>query len=197
MTETTLARQPTAPSLRSAAKQVLASRLNLAVFAIAAALFALLYTLLLPYAYTQRISFANWSYLGARYLLFSLAFGVGIGWLVALQLHATRLALAGREVETGASAGGFLAMVGGVVAVLPSLLCCSPIVPTLVGLIGLSAATKAETSGRIQHFFATQENLLLAGGLVLLAVCSLWSLRKVARSSCADGGCCAPAGVGR
>lgn len=181
-------------TLRSTAREVIGDRLNRVVFAISAALFTLLYTLLLPYAYTQRLSFANWDYLSARYLAFSLAFGVGIGWLVAIQLYATRLLLAGRTVEEGSGRSGFVAMLGGVVAVLPSLLCCSPIVPSLVGVLGLSAVAKVQTTGQIQHFFASEENLLLGSGLALLLLSSLWSLRKVARATCLSGSCCVEEG---
>ncbi|MDA8067020.1 MAG: hypothetical protein M0T77_00175, partial [Actinomycetota bacterium] len=69
---------------------------------------------------------------------------------------------------------------------------CSPILPTLVGLIGLSATTRLTTTGHLQYFFATQENLLMAGALALLVLSGLWSTRKLARATCLQQQCCTP-----
>lgn len=171
---------------------MLVSRLNRAVFLGVGAGFALLYTLLLPYTYTQRLGFANWRYLNPRFLLFSLAFGLGIGWIFAIQAHATRRLLADRGAQVGSGLGGFLSMVGALVGLLPSLLCCSPLVPTVVALFGLSAAARVQTSGSIQRFFAGEENLLLGLGLAVVALASLWSLRKLAKAGCCES--CGPRG---
>jgi hypothetical protein len=77
-----------------------------------------------------------------------------------------------------------------VVSLLPSFLCCSPIVPTLVGLLGLSATTRLRTTGTITYFFATKQDLLLLGALALVIGSGLWSMRKLARATCqAQEGC--------
>jgi len=83
------------------------------------------------------------------------------------------------------------------VSVLPSLLCCSPILPTLIGVIGLSATARLSTTVELQHFFATEENLLLFGALGLLLLSALWSMRKLARASCLEGCTRSPADVQR
>lgn len=170
------------------ARELAGDRTSRVVFAASAVLIGFGYSVLLPFAYTQRISFANWHYLDARYVAFSVAFALGLGWLIALQVHAVRRLTrnsTGSATRTG-PAGALAAFVG----VLPSLLCCSPILPTLIGLVGLSASARLTTSVRLQHFFATEENLVLLGALGLLLVSGLWSMRTLARASCLVGECC-------
>lgn len=92
--------------------------------------------------------------------------------------------------------GGPVGAVAAVVSLLPSLLCCSPVVPTVVGLIGLPAATQLRTTGTITYFFATRQDWLLGGALALLAATGLWSVGKLARAACLAGdGCELPAGT--
>jgi len=185
----------TAPRPRawvSVARDIARDRVDQAVFLASALLVGFGYSLLLPFAFTQRIAFANWHYLDARYLGFSVAFALGVAWLITLQVHAVR-----RLVRDSAGAGGRTGPLGAaaaVLSVLPSLLCCSPILPTLVGLIGLSASARLSTTVELQHFFATRENLLLFAALALLAASGLWSMRKLARASCLASECCAAPG---
>ncbi|WP_249020977.1 hypothetical protein [Conexibacter sp. S30A1] len=176
---------------RTLARDVAADRVARTVFAVAALLIAVGYSLLLPFAYTQRIELANWNYLNARYVVFSVAFAAGLAWLVALQVYAVRrVAAAGPAQAAGRT--GPLAGLAAVASVLPSLLCCSPILPTLVGLLGLSATARLTTTGTLQHFFATDETLVLAGALALLVLSGAWSMRKVSRAACLADGCCTP-----
>jgi|GEM_PF-1742783 len=173
------------------ARSVVSDRVSRAVFAVSVVLVGLGYSLLLPYAFTQRISPANWGYLDARYGAFTVAFALGLGWLITLQVHAVRRLADSAAGGRRSGASGPAGVVAAVVSVLPSLLCCSPILPTLVGVLGLSATARLSTTVQLQHFFATQENLLLFGALGLLLLSGLWSMRKLARASCLDGDCCA------
>ncbi len=86
--------------------------------------------------------------------------------------------------------GGLAGALAAVVSLLPSLLCCSPVVPTLIGLIGLPAATRLQTTGTMTNFFATRQDWLLGGALALLAASGLWSVRKLARAPCLAPECC-------
>jgi hypothetical protein len=179
---------------RTLARDVAADRVARAVFALAALLIGVGYSLVLPFAYTQRIELANWDYLNARYVAFSVAFAVGLAWLVALQVYAVRrVATAPAGSAQPAGRTGPLAGLAAIASVLPSLLCCSPILPTLVGLLGLSATARLSTTGTLQHFFATDETMVLAGALVLLVLSGAWSTRKVSRAACLASGCCTPA----
>jgi len=165
------------------------------VFVAAAAVAGFGYAVLLPFDYTQRVSFANWQYFGPRYAAFTAGFALGLAWLVTLQVHAMRrIAGTARAGAAGPRRGGLAGALAAVVSLLPSLLCCSPVVPTLVALIGLPAATQLRTTGSITYFFATKQDWLLGGALALLAASGLWSVRKLARAAClADDGCELPA----
>jgi hypothetical protein len=176
-------------------RSIVRDRVNLAAFALSAALVGFGYSLLLPYAFTQRVSFANWNYLDARYFAFTVAFALGLGWLVTLQVHAVRRLARARERADADARTGPAAVLAAVVSVLPSLLCCSPILPTIVGVIGLSATARLSTTASLQHFFATEENLLLGGALGLLVLSGLWSMRKLTRADCLEGECCTPAAM--
>lgn len=172
-------------------RQVAGDRVDRAVFLVTAVLVGVGYSVMLPFAFTQRISTVNWRYLDARYVAFTVAFALAIAWLITLQIHAVRRVARAAASERQAGRGGPLGFLAAVVSVLPSLLCCSPILPTLVGLLGLSATTRLTTTVTLQHFFATKENLLLLGALVLLLGAGMWSLRKLANATCLTDECCA------
>ena len=200
-TNTTPARSATANSAparpwRAVIREVAGDRVDRIVFAAVAAVAGFGYSVLLPFDYTQRVSFVNWQYFGPRYAAFTVAFALGLAWVVTLQAHAMRRiarnATAGRPRR-----GGPAGVLAAVVSLLPSLLCCSPVVPTLVGLIGLPAATRLQATGTITYFFATRQDWLLGGALALLAASDLWSVRKLARAACLAGdGCEVPAARG-
>jgi len=170
--------------------EVAGDRVARVVFAALAAAAGFGYSVLLPFDYTQRVSFANWQYFGPRYAAFTVAFALGLAWVVTLQVHAMRRIARSASAGPGRPRrGGLAGAVAAVVSLLPSFLCCSPVVPTLVGLMSLPVATQLQTTGTITYFFATKQDWLLGGALALLAASGLWSVRKLARSAClgADG----------
>ena len=174
-------------------RQVAADRVDRVVFAVVFVVVGFGDSILLPFDFTQRISFANWGYLDPRYLAFTVAFAFAMAWVLTLQVHAVREVLAARSSADAPGRSGPLGALAAVVSLLPSFLCCSPVVPTLVGLFGLSAATRLRTTGTITYFFATKQSLLLAGALALLVASGLWSTRKLARAACFAGECSTPA----
>lgn len=178
-------------------REVAGDRVDRIVFGTVAAVAGSGYSVLLPFGYTQRVSFANWQYFGPRYAAFTAGFALGLAWVVTLQVHAMRRIA--RNASGGARRarrGGLAGALAAVVSLLPSFLCCSPVVPTLVGLIGLPAATQLRTTGTITYFFAIRQDWLLGGALVLLAASGLWSVRKLARAACLAAGCAVPAARG-
>jgi hypothetical protein len=177
-------------------RRATADRVNQAVFVVALAVVGLGYSILLPFDFTQRISFDNWQYFDARYVAFTVAFAFAMAWVITLQVHATRAVVANARRSSTSGPGGPLRAVAALVSLLPSFLCCSPIVPTLVGLLGLSATTRLRATGSIEHFFATQQDLLLLGSLALVIGSGLWSMRKIVRASCLADHRCAPADDG-
>lgn len=174
-------------------RQVAADRVDRVVFAAVLVTVGFGDSILLPFDFTQRVSFANWRYLDARYLAFTVAFALAMAWVLTLQVHAVRGVLAARSSSDEARRGGPLGVLAAVVSLLPSFLCCSPVVPTVVSLFGLSAATRLRATGTITYFFATKQNLLLLSALALVVASGLWSTRKVARAGCFAGACPTPA----
>lgn len=169
---------------------VAADPVSRAVFGAVTLAAGLAYSVLLPFDYTLQISFSNWQYFGPRYAAFTVALAVGRAWVITLQVYAMRRIArrsAGRPRRGGL--GGALAAL---VSLMPSFLCCSPILPTVVGLLGLPVATQLSTTGNIAYFFATEQDWLLTGALALLVVSGLWSVRKLARAQCLAEACPSP-----
>ncbi len=173
-------------------RQVAADGVDRAVFASVFVAVGFGDSVLLPFDFTQRISFANWGYLDLRYLAFTFAFAFAMAWVLTLQVHAVREVLAARESAGAPRRSGPLGALAAVVSLLPSFLCCSPVVPTVVGLFGLSAGTRLRATGTITYFFATNQNLLLLGALALVVASGLWSTRKLARATCFARECSTP-----
>jgi hypothetical protein len=161
----------TATAWLALACEVAAEPLDRAVFAGVALAVGVGYSILLPFDYTQRISLANWRYLDARYIAFAAMFALAMAWLMTLQLHAMRRVM-DNATRKGAPAQGSLGALSLVASLLPSFLCCSPVVPTVVGLVGLSATARLRTVGAVQFFFAAEQTpLLLVTAALLLGAC--------------------------
>src|SRR5690242_18913844 len=110
--------------------EVAGDRVDRVVFAAVAAAAGFGYSVLLPFGYTQGVSFANWQYFGPRYAAFTAAFALGLACVVTLQVHAMRrLARSARAGAGRPRRGGLAGAVAVVVSLLPSFLCCSPVVP--------------------------------------------------------------------
>ena len=58
---------------------------------ILAAAISFLYTILLPFDFTQRLSFANWHYLTPYLFGWSVFIGLGMALVIVLQVHAMRV----------------------------------------------------------------------------------------------------------
>lgn len=175
----------TAPSSWQVLRSLAASRLQVAVFLLLAAAVTLLYTLLLPFQFTQRLSFANWAFLTLPLAAWSVALGIGMAFVLTVQFSAVR-----RLAATRSTKGTGVALVA---SLLPGFLCCTPMIPTVLAFGGLSAFSLYRTSGTLQYFFAVNQTAFLAGSLALLALTGWWALRRVARAQCLDGACAVPA----
>ena len=176
-------------------REVIGDRVSRVVFAVTAVGAGLGYSVLLPFDFTQRVSFANWRYFGPRYAGFTVVLALGLAWVVTLQVYAMRRIARGAPVGRPRRSGP-LGALAAVVSLLPSLLCCSPVVPTAVSLLGLPVATQLRTTGTITHFFATTQDWLLGGAVALVAASGAWSVRKLARARCLAAECCPAPDVG-
>ncbi|MHB1509318.1 MAG: hypothetical protein ACYCST_09815 [Acidimicrobiales bacterium] len=165
-------------------KDVAGGRANRVVFLVAALVVAFAYSVLLPFAYTQRLSLANWHYLDAYLVAWSVVLGLAMGLVVMVQVHAMRRVAAARA--SNGAAGG-LAFV---VSLATSMLCCTPFIATFLAFIGVSGADLYTTTGVLQHFFAVHETEFLSTSLALLAATGWWGLRKIGRAACLSGDGC-------
>lgn len=170
------------PPVRSALADVLGSPGRVGVFFGVSCVVTFCYTLLLPFEYTQRLGFANWGYLNAYQLGWAVMLGFGMALVVSVQVHAMRRVAAARAARSGTASGLAFAA-----SLLPSFLCCTPVIPSLLAFIGVSGASLYGATGTLQHFFAIHQTGFLAASLALLALTSWWGLRKVARATCLSG----------
>ena len=153
-------------------------------FLVASGVVAFFYTLLLPFDYTQRFELANWDYLDAYLLTWAIVLGLAMGLVVSVQVYAMRRIAAARAASGAAGGVAFVA------SLLPSFLCCTPIVPSVLAFVGVSGVGLYTTTGTLQHFFAVHQTGFLSASLVLLALMCWWGLRKVARSQCFTDAAC-------
>lgn len=169
----------------SEALEVVGSRGRLAGFVIVALVVTFLYTILLPFDYTQRFELANWNYLNAYLLAWAIALGLAMSLVIMVQIYATRR-IATAQFTNG-TAGGFAL----IASLLPSFLCCTPIIPTALAFIGLSGVSLYGTTGTLQHFFAVHQTEFLVASMVILIATAWLGLRKLVNSQCASGSSCA------
>ncbi len=142
------------------------------------------YSVLLTFPFTQRLSVANWRYLDAYRMGWAVVLGLALAAVLTLQIGATR-----RIASRGA--GGTVTGVAVLGSLLPSLLCCTPVIPTLLALAGMSTIGVYGTAGALQRFFAVHEIYFMLGSLGLLLVSGWWALRRTA-TGCGSDGCSIP-----
>lgn len=142
---------------------------------LALGLFALaltLYLFTLPAVYTGGvIGLISLSYLDAELALFSVALAALLSLAVSLNVYAFRASV--RHPSGGLTVGGALS------SLLPAGICCTPVVPTLLAVLGASTPQIFGLTGRIQGFFATYEPAILTVALILLLVSLRLSTRSV------------------
>ncbi len=181
---TTITNALTRPRAPRALAEVLGTPWRIGGFLVASGVVAFFYTLLLPFDYTQRFELANWDYLDAYLLTWAIVLGLAMGLVLSVQVYAMRRIAAARAASGAAGGVAFVA------SLLPSFLCCTPIIPSLLAFVGVSGVGLYTTTGTLQHFFAVHQTEFLAASLVLLGLMCWWGLRKVARSQCfTDDGC--------
>ncbi len=182
---TTTTNAPTRLRAPRALAEVLGTPGRIAGFLVASGVVAFFYTLLLPFDYTQRFELANWEYLDAYLLTWAIVLGLAMGLVLSVQVHGMRKVAAARAASGAAGGVAFVA------SLLPSFLCCTPIVPSVLAFVGVSGVGLYTTTGTLQHFFAVHQTEFLATSLVLLALMCWWGLRKLAGSQCFTEDCCA------
>lgn len=187
---TRVATRPPTATAGSALRMVIAVPTNLVIFAVLSAAITAAYSITLPFAFTQRLSLRNWQFLTPRLLGFAIALGIGMAFLLMVQVYAFRRAAAARRATGDKALSGFAL----VMSLLPTFLCCTPVIPTVLATFGLSAISVYSTTRSLQRFFEIHQTAFIAASLALLALTAWWSLRGVARATCfSETGCELPA----
>ena len=163
---------------------VMGSPWRLTLFMLVTVAVSMLYTVLLPFAYTQRVELANWDYLTLGMLIWAVLLGIGMSLVVSIQIYAMRKIVV-RRAAAGSLSGAAL-----VASLLPSFLCCTPVIPTLLAFIGVGGMSLYDTTGALQHFFATNQTWFLGGSAALLVLSIWWGLHRITTADCLTGADC-------
>ncbi len=164
----------------SALRRVVADRVSRVLFAGLSVVITVAYSVTLPFAFTQRLSLRNWQFLTPLLGVFAVALGLGMAFLLTVQVHAFRRAAAVRRASGDKALSGFALLV----SLLPTFLCCTPVIPTVLATFGLSAISVYSTTRSLQGFFEIHQTAFVAASLALLALTAWWSLRRVASAEC-------------
>lgn len=149
--------------------------------------FFLLYAFFLPATYTGgRIGLVSLRYFSARLGFFAFLFSSFLAFIIPFSLYSfkKRQELMSVQPKSISSPKNFKAGIGGLAgSVLPPLLCCSPILPSLGAVLGGVFPFTFGVSGFLQGFIATYENQIYLV-IVFILVYSLYqNSRQVKRLS--------------
>lgn len=131
-----------------------------------------LYLVTLPASLTGgRVALVNLKFLTPGMTLFALAMGILLGLILALMVFLVR---EGQRARGGLASGGVL------LGILTPLLCCSPILPLLLGLLAIAFPALANAAaGPLQAFIALHETALLFAALALMVMALYQNARRV------------------
>lgn len=130
------------------------------------------YAFTLPASYTGGvIGLVSLQQMTIELAFFSIAVSVLLSLVLTLNVYAARASVRRR--------GGALSLGAVAASLLPATLCCTPVVPTVLALLGASTPQIFGLSGRIQGIFAIYQPLFLALALALL----LLALNLAARNA--------------
>lgn len=124
------------------------------------AVFLLLYLFTLPATYTGgRIGLISLRLLNVKLAAFSFTMALLIALIIPFTVYSFK---SGAKTRKATAASGFIG------SVLPPILCCSPIIPTIAGFLGAVSPVVFGFSSAVQGFIATNETYLLLGATLLL-----------------------------
>ncbi len=142
---------------------IFSEKRNAAIFAVITALMFMLYAYLLSYSSIALLSGSALFGLSVAVIIVSFLLSALFSVVIVMNIYGIKR---GVNASAKLSIGSFLA------AVLPSSMCCTALVPSLLALSGASISTVIGTTGIIQGPMATYEPLLLllSGALLLVAI---------------------------
>lgn len=134
------------------------------------------YLVTLPATYTGgAIGWVSLRYLNGELLVFALTLALLLSVVLTLNVYSFRTAL--QRQGTGLSLGAVLT------SLVPSSVCCTSLVPSVLAAVGASTPQIFGLTGRIQGAVARYEALFLAAALILLLL-ALWLVVNNIRGSC-------------
>ncbi len=119
-----------------------------------------LYLFLLPSLPDGALVFYAIYFITPLQVAFAIGFGVLISLVITLNVYAYRIRTSSRKSLT----------VGSILASLVNGLCCTPLIPSIVALTGVSTPVLYSISPRIQAFFEFNYGYFYALSLLLLLV---------------------------
>lgn len=156
----------------NALRLVLSNGAYLAAFLLMAVLFFIAYGYLIS---SSSINIAQ-PKLALGLNIYSLAASAIISTLFSLAIVVNVFAFA-----RNAASSGKLGLGAAIAAIVPSSLCCSTLIPSLLAVLGSSTSTIISTSGTLQGPFATYETPLIAVSAVLLVLGIFLTSRNIAK----------------
>ena len=159
----------------NALRLVLSNGAYLAAFLLMAVLFFIAYGYLIS---SSSINIAQ-PKLALGLNIYSLAASAIISTLFSLAIVVNVFAFARNAASSGKL--GLGAAIAAIAAIVPSSLCCSTLIPSLLAVLGSSTSTIISTSGALQGPFATYETPLIAVSAVLLVLGIFLTSRNIAK----------------
>ncbi len=161
----------------AALKTVLDSRAYRLITAFSFVVFLLIYLTTLPASYTGGYSSLEaLEYLNATLVGFSVLMAALVALLTPMIIYLVRQ---GQKASKGSAAGGVL------IGILAPILCCSPLLPLLMGFIAALIPTLFGTLGvQVQGFIATHQIELFSAASLLLFVALYQNAKKVTQGVC-------------
>lgn len=134
--------------------------------------FLFLYLLTLPSSYTGgRIGLISFHFLTAKMIIFAVIFALLLSVLIPFIAF---LINRSRKGHTTTAAGGIL------VSIITPFLCCSPLLPVVLGFIGSIIPILPGSFGlTVQAFVATHETEIYMGVVVLLLISIYQNSRSI------------------
>lgn len=163
--------QDSIDSFRTAATVVFSTRKYQALGGVTLFLFLALYLVTLPATYTGgRVGMVSLRLLTPRLAAFSVVMATLVAIIVSFTAY---------TMHIGGSADKATTTTGVLGSVLPPLLCCSPLLPTLAAaMVGVFPAAFG-VSGFIQGFMATYETEILTAATLVLGYAALRNAKGI------------------
>ena len=139
-------------------------------------MFLLLYLFTLPATYTGgRIGIISLRLLTPKLIAFSVVMAFFISLIIPFTVFSFRQ---GGKTKKATTAGGFIG------SILPPLLCCSPLIPSVAAVFGAVSPAVFGISGAVQGFIATNETYILLGATILLVFALVQAAKSTKQCLC-------------